>query len=185
MSEEDIGERRSEEDIGEHLQTSAEESRQRLVLNDPGRPAYHVLAAVVGVLFAVFGLAALVVAGDVPFAGRVGHGLVGLVVNRSTGILWVGLGLLTVLGAVGRGNMGAYLLTGSAALIVLVGLIFLSVYRTDANVVAYSVVDICVTWVAGMVVLWCGMHTFVLDEDSRLRGRRSVASTPGEGRPLR
>jgi hypothetical protein len=175
----------SGEDIGDQLQESAEDSRQLLVVNHPHQGAYRVLAAVIGVLFVAFGLAALLLAGDVPFAGRFGHGLLGLVVNRSTGILWVGLGLLVVLGAVLPANTGAYTLTGSSAVILLVGLAFLSVSRTDANVVAYSVVDICVTWVAAMVVLWCAMHTFVLDQDHKLyRGRadRAVARPPEEAR---
>lgn len=165
------------------LQDSAGESRQLLVVDHPGRPAYRRLAVVIGLLFVGFGVAALVIAGDVPFAGKAGHGLLGLVANRATGVLWLLLGLLVVLGAALPDNAGAYTLTGAAGLIVLVGLIFLAVSRTDANVVAYSVMDVCVTWVAGMAVLWCGMHTFVLGADFMPLGRRDVARSAAGAPP--
>lgn len=166
------------------LQESSDDSRQLLVVNHPRRPAYRMLAGLIGGLFVLFGVIALFVAGDVPAAGRFGHGLVGLVVNRSTGIVWIVFGLVVLLGAVLADNTGAYTLTASSLLILVVGLFFLGVSRTPANLVAYSVMDVCVTWVAGMVVGWCAMQTFVLDEDHK-PVKRKAKSRPPEHTHLR
>lgn len=161
---------------GLRMQTkaSSEDSRQVLPADHPHQTSFRVTAVVIGLVFAAFGVIALLVSGDVPSSGPVGHEILGLHVNRTTGIFWIAFGALTILGAVITSNLGAYLLCLVSLAIMLVGLVFLSFYRTSANVVAYSVIDVAATWVLSLGVIWCGLHLFTLNDDTylpRLRDR--------------
>jgi hypothetical protein len=143
------------------VRASSEEAHQYLEVNHPARGAYRVAALACAGLYALVGVVALVVSTDVPASGEFGHGWWGLTLNRAGGVLLLALAVLVVLGALLPGNRGAGALTGLGVLILLVGLAFLALSRTSANVVAFSIVDICALWVVGVGVLWCGMHTWV------------------------
>ncbi|HSV64880.1 MAG TPA: hypothetical protein VLJ59_03090 [Mycobacteriales bacterium] len=155
------------------LRTSSDETRQHVAVNDPARGAYRRAAVVFALLLASTGLVALVVSMDVPVTGRFGHGLAGLTVNRATGVLLVVLAGLTAASAILPGNRGAVALTGAGMLMLLTGLFFLTFSRTDANIVAFSVVDVSALWVVAMGVLWCGLHLWEAadDEPRTLAGR--------------
>jgi hypothetical protein len=144
----------------DQVRASSPEAHQYVAVNQPGRRGYRVVCGVVAVGYAAVGAIALLVADDVPFTGEHGHSFIGLSLNRGTGVLLLATALLVLVGALAPGNAGAFLLTGGGVLTMLAGLFFLAVFRTAANVVAWTVIDVVAYWVLGMVVFWCGMHLF-------------------------
>lgn len=157
-------------EVVKQVRASSPEAHQYVEVNQPGRYGYRVAAGLVGLVYAAFGVIALAVAGDVPFAGEQGHALLGLSLNRGTGVLLLAAALLVLAAAATPGNRGATTLTAGAVLLLAVGLFFLAVFRTGANIVAFSIVDVVAFWVLAMIVLWCGMHTFEADDE----GHRTV-----------
>jgi hypothetical protein len=143
-----------------HVRTSSQEAHQYLDVNDPARRAYRAAALVIGLLLAALGVVALVVAGDVPFAGHAGHGWLGLTLNRAGGVFLLALAVIVIVGAVAPGNLGAAVLTGAGVLMLILGLAVLTLNRTSLNVLAFSTVDVCVLWLFALAVLWCGMHSW-------------------------
>ena len=152
------------------VRASSVESHQYLEGSHPARNRYRAAALLVGLLLAALGVVALVIAGDAPFAGRSGHGFLGLILNQAGGVLLLAIAVAVVLAAAVGGNIGAAALTGVGIVILLLGLVILALSRTGANVVAFSVIDVCVLWVAGLGVPWCGMHTWDLEEHRTLLG---------------
>jgi hypothetical protein len=152
------------------VRASSEEAHQYLPTDHPARGGYRVAARLAALLLAVVGVVALVTAGDVPFAGRAGHGFLGLSLNRAGGVLLLVLAVVVLAAASMRGNAGAGVLTGVGVLILLLGLLVLAVNRTGANVFAFSVIDVCALWIPGLVVLWGGMHSFQAEQHRTLLG---------------
>jgi membrane-bound ClpP family serine protease len=152
------------------VRASSEEAHQYLQTDHDAHGRYRIAAMLVALVLAATGVVALVTAGDVPFSGPAGHGFLGLSLNRAGGVLLLALAAAVLAAALMRGSLGAGALTGVGILILLVGLLVLAVNRTPANVVAFSVIDVCALWLAAMVVLWCGMHTFEADEHRTLLG---------------
>jgi hypothetical protein len=150
------------------VRASSEESHQYLEVNQSARGAYRVTALVCAAVYAAVGVVALVLATDVPFSGESGHGWWGLILNRAGGVLLIALAVLVAVSALLPGNTGAGMLTGAGVVVMLVGLFFLAVYRTSANVVAFTVIDVIALWVVGVAVFWCGMNSFVAGDH---RGR--------------
>lgn len=161
----------------DQVRASSPEAHQYVEVNQPGRGGYRVVAAVVALVYATFGVVALVVAGDVPASGRAGHLLIGLSLNRATGILLLAAALVVLAGVAAPGNAGGFALTGGGVLLLLAGLFFLAVFRTGANLVAWTIVDVCAFWVLAMIVFWCGMHLFEA-EDGVHRG--ALGDSPHE-----
>jgi hypothetical protein len=173
------------------VRASSEEAHQYLGSDGRTRGHYRGAAVVVGLLLLAAGVIAFAVSGDVPWSGGPGHGLAGFSLNRAGGVLLVVLGVLVLVGALAPGNPGAAALTGTGVLMLLVGLLNLAVFRTGANVVAFSVVDVCGLWVLAMATLWCGMHTWDLEEHRTLLGdhpteyREPTAHRTEDGEPSR
>ena len=142
------------------VRASSEEAHQYLDVNHPARGRYRVAALVVGLVLAANGAVALVLATDVPFSGPTGQGFLGLTLNRAGGILLLAVAAVVLAGALLPGNRGAVAMTATGVLVLLLGLLVLALHRTAANVVAFSVVDVCALWVAGLAVLWCGMFAW-------------------------
>jgi hypothetical protein len=165
-----------------HVRASSQEAHQYLDVNNPARRGYRTAALLAGLLLAAVGVVALVVADDVPFSGHTGHGWLGLILNRAGGVLLLALAAVVVFGAVAPGNLGAAMLTGAGALMLVLGLAVLAVNRTSVNVVAFSIVDVCMLFLVALGVLWCGMHSWESgDWGSGGRDRRTfLAAEPTE-----
>jgi hypothetical protein len=159
------------ESFVDQVRASSPEAHQYVEVNRPGRRGYRVVAALVGIAYAAFGVLALVVTDDVAFSGERGHPFIGLTLNGATGILLLAAAVLVLAAALAPGNLGAVAMTGGAVLLLLVGLFFLAVFRTDVNVVAFTIIDVGAFWALAMIVFWCGMHAF---EGERAPGHRSA-----------
>jgi hypothetical protein len=164
----------------DQVRASSPEAHQYVEVNQPGRGGYRIAAVVVAGVYAVFGVIALLATDDVPFTGEAGHSLFGLSLNGGTGILLLASAVVVLIGAAAPGNAGAVLLTGGGLLLLLVGLFFLAVFRTSANVVAWTVIDVSAYWTLAMVVFWCGMHLFEADEDDDSQHRSALGEDSRE-----
>jgi hypothetical protein len=111
-------------------------------INHPFRRLYRLFAGICGL--ALLGLGAF--ASEGPW------------INTSGTILTVGLGAVTLAGAVVGANLGRvlHLVVGVALLVV--GMASLALLRSDANVFGFSMTSCVVAFLIGLALLTCGLY---------------------------
>lgn len=125
-----------------------------LPLNHHLRPLYRLLAGLAGVYLAVFGGMGVVAASGLDlFARQNLPEVFGQPVNPAQAGMLLVFGIIITLAVVIGRNVDHYVNFWTGQLLLLIGLLMLTVERTDANILAYAVPNVVVTWTAGLLVL--------------------------------
>lgn len=149
------------------LRGSSEDSRQLLPLNHRLRQTYRVIVGLVGLFLVVAAAYGFAIAGDVPFAGDQGVSLLGYTINRAAAVMWIGVGVVSVFSALVDRNALPGIATGLGLALLIFGIVLLATLWGSWNGLAYTVTDVLVTFVVGLVLLWCGMYSWGLAERRR------------------
>jgi hypothetical protein len=170
--------RRMADEPMQQLRASSEEAHQYLPVNHPARGTYRTVAVVLGLVLALLGVIMLVTSGG---------GWHQLTYTRTTGVFLLVLGVVVVASALLPAPHRGPVLTVVAAVMLVLGLFVLAVYRTRVNVVHFSVLDVCAYWLLSLAVLWCGMHLWEHGpEQADTQGRNLLGGEPSEHyRPTR
>ncbi|GAA0738987.1 DUF4383 domain-containing protein [Dactylosporangium roseum] len=122
-------------------------------INHHLRPVYRLLAGVAGLYMLVFGVVGFVQTSGAPFFTRdEAEWVLGLRTNPAFALLSIVAGVV-VLGAnlVGR-NIAHFINQLAGIVLLIVGMASLAVMQTEANVFAFSMANVIVTFILGSIV---------------------------------
>jgi len=140
---------RTETTVAGAAQHSSDDSRQVIPLNHPGRRRFRVVAALAGVVAAVWAA-------------------VGVGVGEPVGLAIIIAGAAAALVSLPGGNLTAAASTALGGLILLLGLLQLSITDSSANVLDATVLNVCGFLLLGVVVGTCGLYEWETDEHGRI-----------------
>jgi hypothetical protein len=125
-----------------------------LPLNHHLRPLYRLLAGLSGLYLVGFGVVGFVESAGLDFFARVGLPTVlGQRVNPAQAGIDVVVGAIVVIACVLGRNIDHYVNFWVGHFLLVVGLAFLAVLRTDANVLGYDMTNVIVTFTVALLVL--------------------------------
>jgi hypothetical protein len=117
------------------------------------RPLYRTLAALAGIYMLVFGIVGLSqTSGRPAFTQDQAEWALGLRTNPAFAILSIVAGAVVLVANVVGRNIGHLVNTVAAVVFVIVGMVSLLLLQTDANVFAFSMVNVIVTFILSIVV---------------------------------
>jgi hypothetical protein len=122
-------------------------------INHHLRPLYRLLSGVAGLYMLVFGVVGLIQTSGAPFFTRdEAEWVLGLRTNPAFALLSLVAGVV-VLGAnlIGR-NIAHNINQLAAVVLTVVGMASLAIMQTDANIFAFSMVNVIVTFILGSIV---------------------------------
>jgi hypothetical protein len=128
-------------------------------VDHPLRGLYRAAASAIGVALVVIGVIGLVqTAGDVDFFATQGERVLGLTMNPAFAVLNIVAGaVIAVGGYVGRNVDSTINLLGGIVFL-LAGGVMLCVLRTDLNVLAFSITNVCVSFLIGTFLISAGLY---------------------------
>lgn len=153
-------------------------------INHPARPLYRVLSGLVGVYILIFGIFGLVETAGEDLFGRSGDYALGLRTNLAFSLVSVLFGIVIIIGAVQRGNLGHFMNLTAGVVFLVVGLVMLTVLQTDANILNFSVATVVVSLIFGLLMLATGLYDKIgppehAEAEQRYRRDTSPESQPG------
>ncbi|MEV4630693.1 DUF4383 domain-containing protein [Micromonospora sp. NPDC049523] len=153
-------------------------------INHPARTLYRVISGLVGLYILIFGIFGIVeTAGESLFA-REGNYALGLRTNLAFSLVSVAFGIVIMIGASLRGNLGHFMNLTAGVVFLVVGLVMLSVLQTDANILNFSVATVVVSLIFGLITLATGLYDKIgppehAEEERRYRRAASSETSPG------
>lgn len=127
-------------------------------VNHPARPAYRAVGGLTGLYLVIFGVLGLVRDDSADFFARDDVLVLGQGVNRGSAVLLAVLGAIILIGTVIGRNVDVTVNRLLGYLFMILGLVSLTLLRTEANVLDFSVVTCVVVMVLGMVLMLAGMY---------------------------
>jgi hypothetical protein len=128
-------------------------------VNHPLRPIYRIVGGLSGLYMIVFGvLGAISTGGEPPLGIGVGETL-GQGTNLANSLLSIVIGALVVLGTVIGRNADTLAFTYLGWGMLVIGMLFLAVIRTDANVLNHSITTTIVWFVVGTLLVTAGLYS--------------------------
>ncbi|MEU8375193.1 DUF4383 domain-containing protein [Micromonospora sp. NPDC048894] len=127
-------------------------------VNHPARPLYRVFAGLVGVYILVFGVWGVVQSWGEPLFARGGHWVLGLRTNLAFSLVSVLFGLVLIIGASRRGNLGHVMNLTAGVVFMVTGIAMMSVLQTRANVLNFSMSTVIVSLLFGLLLLATGLY---------------------------
>jgi len=122
------------------------------------RPLYRVLAAFSGIYVLVFGVVGLVETSGSPAFDRANTVALGLRTNLAFSVLSLVVGAIVLLCVVIGRNLDFYSNLGVGTLFVVAGMAMLTLMRTDANVLNFSMSTCIVSFIIGLVLFTAGLY---------------------------
>lgn len=150
-------------------------------VNHPARPLYRALAALVGLYILVFGIVGVVQTWGEPLFDRGSHWALGLRTNPAFSFSSVIFGIVLLVGASRRGNLGHYMNLTAGTIFLVTGMLMLSVLQTEANFLNFSMSTVIVSMLFGLLLLATGLYDKVgtaEHAESERRGRSHMVSPP-------
>lgn len=151
-------------------------------INHPARPLYRAFAGLVGLYILVFGLWGTAVAWGSPLFGRGDDWVLGLRTNLAFSLASVAFGIVLLVGASRRSNLGHYMNLTAGVVFMVTGVLMMSVLQTDANILNFSMSTVIVSMIFGLLLLATGLYDKVGPPDhaeAERRGRHHTVSHPG------
>jgi uncharacterized protein YacL len=144
-----------------------------LPIDHPLRGLYRGLAFLIGAVLLLFGIAGFIQTSGLPFFDQEGERVLWLTTNPAFSLLniVVGAGVIVVT-LIGR-NLDVWSNVALGTIFMFSGLIMLCLLRTDLNFLAFSMTNVIVSFVIGMVLMTAGLYGGV----SRQPAQRSRAKT--------
>lgn len=127
-------------------------------VNHPARPLYRVFAGLVGVYILVFGVFGVVQTWGEPLFARGSHWALGLRTNLAFSLVSVVFGLVLIIGASRRGNLGHVMNLTAGVVFMVTGIAMMSVLQTRANVLNFSMSTVIVSLLFGLLLLATGLY---------------------------
>jgi hypothetical protein len=149
-----------------------------LPVDHPLRGLYRGLAFLTGVALVVFGIAGYLKTSDMGFFQHPGMRVLGLTTNPAFSLLSLVVGAgVAIASAIGR-NVDVPVNTVLGAVFMLAGLVMLCVLRTDLNFLAFSITNVNVSSVIGLILITAGLYGRESRQrgGSKVRARASVAA---------
>ncbi|MEU1751464.1 DUF4383 domain-containing protein [Micromonospora matsumotoense] len=127
-------------------------------VNHPARPLYRVFAGLVGVYILVFGVLGVVQTWGEPLFARGSHWALGLRTNLAFSLVSLVFGLVLIVGASRRGNLGHVMNLTAGVVFMVTGIAMMSVLQTRANVLNFSMSTVIVSLLFGLLLLATGLY---------------------------
>ncbi|WP_434742812.1 DUF4383 domain-containing protein [Micromonospora sp. SH-82] len=127
-------------------------------VNHPARTLYRIFAGLVGAYILLFGVVGIVVTWGEPLFARNSTWVLGLRTNLAFALVSVIFGIVLIIGASRRGNLGHYMNLTAGAVFMVTGLAMMSVLQTSANFLNFSMSTVVVSLLFGLLLLATGLY---------------------------
>ncbi|MEU4570580.1 DUF4383 domain-containing protein [Micromonospora sp. NPDC023956] len=127
-------------------------------VNHPARPLYRAFAALVGLYILVFGVWGVVQTWGLPLFDRGSHWALGLRTNPAFSLASVLFGVVLLVGASRRSNLGHYMNLAAGTIFMVTGMLMMSVLQTGANILNFSMSTVVVSMIFGLLLLATGLY---------------------------
>ncbi|MDG4793411.1 DUF4383 domain-containing protein [Micromonospora sp. WMMD1082] len=127
-------------------------------VNHPARPFYRALSALIGLYILVFGVWGTALTWGDPLFGRGSNWALGLRTNLAFSLASIIFGVVLLIGASRRDNLGHYMNLTAGVVFLFTSLLMMSVLQTDANVLNFSMSTVIVSMLFGLILLGTGFY---------------------------
>ncbi|MEV0330465.1 DUF4383 domain-containing protein [Micromonospora echinospora] len=127
-------------------------------VNHPARPLYRAFAGLVGLYILVFGVWGVVQTWGEPLFDRGSDWVLGLRTNLAFSLASVVFGIVLLIGASRRSNLGHYMNLTAGVVFMVTGVAMMSVLQTDANFLNFSMSTVVVSMIFGLLLLATGLY---------------------------
>jgi Domain of unknown function (DUF4383) len=127
-------------------------------INHPLRPVYRVLSGLAGLYVLLFGIIGYARSSDLGFFDQHGVWVLGLRTNSAFSVLSIVAGA-ALLGAalVGR-KLFPYVNFGAGFVFLIAGMAMMALLQTDANILAFSMINCIMSFIFGMLFLAAALY---------------------------
>ncbi|MBM7086764.1 DUF4383 domain-containing protein [Micromonospora humidisoli] len=140
-------------------------------VNHPARPLYRVFAGLVGLYILVFGVFGIVQTWGEPLFARGSHWALGLRTNLAFSLVSVVFGVVLIIGASRRGNLGHVMNLTAGVVFMVTGIAMMSVLQTRANILNFSMSTVIVSLLFGLLLLATGLYDKIGTDEHAARER--------------
>ncbi|MFY1626554.1 DUF4383 domain-containing protein [Micromonospora sp. WMMD723] len=140
-------------------------------VNHPARPLYRVFAGLVGLYILVFGAFGVVQTWGEPLFARGSHWALGLRTNLAFSLVSVVFGVVLIIGASRRGNLGHIMNLTAGVVFMVTGIAMMSVLQTRANILNFSMSTVIVSLLFGLLLLATGLYDKIGTDEHAARER--------------
>lgn len=140
-------------------------------VNHPARPLYRVFAGLVGLYILVFGAFGVVQTWGEPLFARGSHWALGLRTNLAFSLVSVVFGVVLIIGASRRGNLGHVMNLTAGVVFMVTGIAMMSVLQTRANILNFSMSTVIVSLLFGLLLLATGLYDKIGTDEHAARER--------------
>ncbi|SCE75946.1 DUF4383 domain-containing protein [Micromonospora mirobrigensis] len=149
-------------------------------VNHPARPLYRVFAGLVGLYILVFGVYGVVETWGESLFDRGSHWALGLRTNLAFSLVSVIFGIILMIGASRRSNLGHYMNLTAGVVFMVTGVLMMSVLQTSANFLNFSMSTVIVSLLFGLLLLATGLYDKVgPDEHAAVEARHRRPTVSG------
>ncbi|MFI6779647.1 DUF4383 domain-containing protein [Micromonospora sp. NPDC050276] len=127
-------------------------------VNHPARPLYRVLSGLIGVYILVFGVWGVAETIGDPLFARDGTWALGLRTNLAFSLASVVFGIVLIIGASRRSNLGHYMNLTAGVVFLVTSILMMSVLQTGANFLNFSMSTVIVSMLFGLILLGTGLY---------------------------
>ena len=134
-------------------------------VNHPARPLYRVFAGLVGLYILVFGVWGVVETWGEGLFDRGSHWALGLRTNLAFSLVSVVFGIVLIIGASRRGNLGHFMNLTAGVVFMVTSIAMMSVLQTTANFLNFSMSTVIVSMLFGLLLLATGLYDKIGPDD--------------------
>ncbi|MET8119285.1 DUF4383 domain-containing protein [Micromonospora sp. NPDC005189] len=127
-------------------------------VNHPARPLYRVLTGLIGVYILVFGVWGVAETIGNPLFDRSSTWALGLRTNLAFSLASVIFGVVLIIGASRRTNLGHYINLTAGVVFLVTSILMMSVLQTEANFLNFSMSTVVVSMLFGLILLGTGLY---------------------------
>jgi hypothetical protein len=127
-------------------------------VNHPLRPLYRFLAGVAGLYVLIFGIVGLTQTSGTGFFGREDTSALGLRTNVAFSVLSIVVGAVVFVGAIYGHNLDHFINLIGGLVFLVAGLAMLTLLRTSANFLNFTVTTCVASYIIGTVLFAAGLY---------------------------
>ncbi|MFF5174289.1 DUF4383 domain-containing protein [Micromonospora sp. NPDC000089] len=149
-------------------------------VNHPARPLYRIFAGLVGLYILVFGVWGVVQTLGDPLFDRNNNWVLGLRTNLAFSLVSVLFGIVLIVGASRRGNLGHHMNLTAGVVFMVTGIAMMCVLQTQANFLNFSMSTVIVSLLFGLLLLATGLYDKI-GTDEHAEAERANRQHPVSG----
>lgn len=130
-----------------------------LPANHQLRGLYRTVAFLIAIGLMVFGVIGYLSSNDQPVFSRQPQRVLGLTVNPAFAMLVLVVGVIVLVGVLIGHNVDVRLNIAVGTVLLLVATVALALLRTESNVLAFSVTNVNVFYVVGLLLITAGLYS--------------------------